>query len=200
MKITLNLASPPSFRDRYALKLAVPALLAGLVVVAVLGRSAAKNYREQGNLARDLSRLQVRRLELADRERDLQDMLRQPGAQRTLREAEFVNTLIDEKRLSLADITLKVAALLPPEVRLSNLTILRSGNDSDLRFQVAGKSEEALEGFLQNLRDSADFADPTVTTLGYEQQGAGAGEVTIVCQTRYLGLDGFEKDTTRAGK
>ena len=159
MKIRFNLANPPSFRDRYAFILAVPALLIGLLVIALLGRYASKEYSEHAELGKALQRLQSRRAELADRARDLQNALRQPEAQGTLREAQLVNTLIERKRLSLADLTLQLAALLPTEVRLSNLMLVRVGNESDLRFQVAGKSEEALLSFMKNLQDSPEFAD-----------------------------------------
>ena len=65
--------------------------------------------------------------------------------------------------------------------------LVRSGNESDLRFQVAGKNEQALLLFMKNLQDSPQFADPSFTSEGFEQQGPGAGEITIICQTRYLG-------------
>jgi Tfp pilus assembly protein PilN len=187
MKITLNLANAPSFRDRYGLTLAVPALLIGLAVIALLGRYAGREYREYVALEKERQSLEHRRAELANRARDLQNALRQPAAQGTLRDVGFVNTLIDKKRLSLADLTLRLAALLPPEVRLSSLNLVRSGNDSDLRFQLAGKSEQALLTFIKNLQDSPDFADTSFTSEGFEQQGPSAGEITIVCQTRYIG-------------
>ena len=200
MKIRFNLANPPSFRDRYAFILAVPALSIGLLVIALFGRYASKEYSEYAELGKALQQLQSRRAELADRARDLQNALRQPEAQGTLREAQFVNTLIERKRLSLADLTLQLAALLPTEVRLSNLMLVRAGNESDLRFQVAGKSEEALLSFMKNLQDSPEFADPSFTSEGFEQQGPGAGEITIICQTRYLGMRPRGAVNKRGGK
>jgi hypothetical protein len=67
--------------------------------------------------------------------------------------------------------------------------MLRSGNQSELRFQVAGRSEAALETFMENLNDSPDFADPIFTAAGSEQQGSGTEETTLACQTRYIALD-----------
>lgn len=195
MKITLNLANPPNLHERYGLKLAVPAFFGGVLLAGLLGPYLARDYREYAELRRDVRRLETRRAELAERTRDLQASLRQPRAQGTLREVEFVNALINRKRLSLSDLTMKLAALLPPEVRLSNLIMLRAGNDSDLRFQLSGKSEEALEAFMKNLHDSPDFADPTFTSEGSEQEGPGAGTITIVCQTHYIGLRAGNAET-----
>ena len=64
MKIRFNLANPPSFRDRYAFILAVPALLIGLLVIALLGRYASKEYSEHAELGKALQQLQSRRAEL----------------------------------------------------------------------------------------------------------------------------------------
>jgi Tfp pilus assembly protein PilN len=189
MKITLNLATPPTFRERYGLALGVPVLVFAILLGGLLGHYARKNYREKVELARSLEKLQARRAELGDETRKLQSALKQPGAQGTLHEVEFVNTLIGRKRLSLSDLTTKIAVLLPPDVRLANLIMLRSGNQSELRFQVTGRSEAALETFMENLQDSADFADPIITASGSEQQGAGTEETTLVCQTRYIALD-----------
>jgi len=189
MKITVNLATPPTFRERYGLVLGVPVLVFAIPLAGLLGHYARKNYREKVELARSLDKLQGRRAELADETRKLQSALRQPDIQGTLHEVEFVNTLIGRKRLSLSDLTTKIAALLPPDVRLANLVMLRSGNQSELRFQVAGRNEAALEEFMENLQDSPDFADPTFTAAGSEQQGSEAEETTLVCQTRYIALD-----------
>lgn len=194
MKITLNLANPPSFRERYGLTLAVPTALAGLLIVALLGLKAGRDYREYGVVQKDLQLQQVRQIQVADQLKELQGAFRQPKTQGMLREAQFVNTLINRKRLSLAELTLKLAELLPPEVRLSSLTLLRSDTDSDLRFQVSGKSAEALEEFLKNLVDDPDFQDSSVASEGFEKEGPGAGEVTIVCQTRYVGVQNDETE------
>src|SRR5690242_1087304 len=185
MKITLNLAKAPTFRDRYAFTLAVPTLIAGLIVIAWFGRSAGKEYTEHSELQRAIGKLEVRRDQLAEQARELQSALGQPRALGTLRETEFVNALIERKRLSLADLTMHLAAVLPPDVRLSNLVLNRSGNGTDLRFQVAGKNEQALLSFIKNLQDSSEFSDPSFTAMAVEQQGPNAGEITIGCQTRF---------------
>src|SRR5262249_10537703 len=144
-------------------------------------------------LARRIQKLQARRMELTDQTLNLQAQLRQPGAQGTLRQMEFVNTLIGRKKLSLAELTTKIAALLPPDVRLANLVMLRSGNQSELRFQLAGRNEAALEAFMKNLQDSPDFADPTFTSESKTEssgpQGSGPEETTLACQTRYIALE-----------
>jgi len=193
MKITLNLASPPGFRERYGLPLGIPILVLGILVAGLLGHYAARAYREKNELARSIQSVQVRNAQLTDETRKLQAQLRQPGALGTLHEVEFVNTLISRKRLSLAELTAKIAALLPPDVRLANLVMLRSGNQSELRFQLAGRSEAALEAFMKNLQDSPDFADPTFTAEGTTEstgpQHSGPEETTLVCQTRYIALE-----------
>jgi Tfp pilus assembly protein PilN len=188
MKITVNLANAPTLRERYAFTLAVPGLILGLLVIVLLGRYAAKAYTERGELARKLETLRVSEAALAEQARDSQAALNQPRARGTLREAQFVNSLIEGKKLSLADVTLQLTALLPPDVRVSSLAVVRSGNNSDLRFQIAGKNEEALLSFMKNLQDSTSFEDPSFTAETVEQQGATAGEITIGCQARFVGL------------
>src|ERR1043166_7827785 len=108
MKITLNLASPPGFRERYGLVVGVPVLIVGILLAGVLGHYASKDYRERAQLARDVQTLEARGAQLTDETRKLQARLREPGAQSTLHEVEFVNTLIGRKRLSLADLTTKI--------------------------------------------------------------------------------------------
>ena len=55
MKITVNLATPPTFRERYGLVLGVPVLVFGVLLAALLGHYVRKNYREKVELAQLLA-------------------------------------------------------------------------------------------------------------------------------------------------
>jgi Tfp pilus assembly protein PilN len=174
------------------LTLAVPVLITGFLLGGLLGHYFLKDYHEQAHWAQNVQALDGRRAELTEETRRLQARLKEPGAQGTIHQVDFVNALIGRKRLSLPDLTTKIAALLPPDVRLTSLVMIRSGNECDLRFQLAGRNESALETFMKNLQKSADFADPQFTTEGTTEssgpQGPVPEETTLVCQTRYIAL------------
>jgi hypothetical protein len=188
MKITLNLAVAPTLRERYALAWAVPTTAAALVVTVWLAHSIWVDMRDTRRLEPKVAETQRRERELTRREMDIRRDFERPDIRSLLEKTQFVNGLIDKKRLSFTALAMKVAGLLPPDARLSAVALSRSGDDSTVRFQVNGKTPEALETFLANLANSSDFADAVVTSEGFEQQqGTTAGEVTVACTARYIG-------------
>jgi hypothetical protein len=187
MKITLNLAVSPSFRERYALTWSVPTALLALLVLIALAHSLEQGLRAYRKVKQELVEPQRRAVELAEREAELRRSLERPEFRATLLQAQLVNSLIEKKQLSLSALAIEVADLLPPEARLSGLALVRSSNASLVKFQVNGKNAQALETFLGNLQDSPDFEDPAFGNEGFEQQGPAAGEVTMTCTARYVG-------------
>jgi len=190
MRVTLNLSIAPSPRERYALAWAVPAVLVASAVLLFFVFSAVRNVRTSRSVHRSQAELQTRERQLRDRETALRRNLDQPQFRHVFREAEFVNGLIEERQFSLTELTVKVAKLLPPSVRLTGLALSRESGESILRFAVTGRNEEAVESFLSNLEDSPDFGDVTIRNQGLEEEGAGKGQVTLTCTARYLGWKG----------
>lgn len=186
MKVSLNLATVPSRHERYGLSWAVPVVLlgaAGLVVFSVLG---AGNVREYQNVQKDISRLEERTKALAQRETALREALNQPSFQEVLREAQFVNSLIESKKLSAAGLTWKVSKLMPEAVRLSAFSLTAKGEPT-VRFSVVARDEQAVETFVTALEDSPDFRDVSIVNQGFETSGPEEGPVTVICTARYVG-------------
>jgi Tfp pilus assembly protein PilN len=187
MKITLNLATPPSPHERYGLAWAIPTVVVALVGMGLLAFFARRNYRDYRAVHRSVLEMQQREAELRSRDLSLRRELEQPQFREVYRQAQFVNALIDQRRFSLTELTQKVSNLLPGEVRLTSLVLPQGGKEPVVRFAVVGNSEEAIEAFLSNLEDASDFADVAVLNQGFAQESGTQGSVTVVCMARYLG-------------
>jgi|GEM_PF-432077 len=195
MKIKLNLAVAPTLRERYALAWAVPTTIVALAVMVWLAHSTWADVRQARGLEVKLAGAGQREQKLIQREMELRRDFDQPDIRSLLEKTQFINGLIDKKRLSFTVLVMKVADLLPPDARLSGVALARSGDGSAVRFQVNSKAPQPLETFLANLAKSPDFADPVVTSEGFEQPqaatgAAAAGEVTVTCTARYVGPQG----------
>jgi hypothetical protein len=187
MKLTLNLSTTPSPHERYALAGAVPTAVIALAGLVLLSLLAGRDFREYRSVHRSVLEVQQTEAGLRAQEMALRRGLERPQLRQVYRQVHFVNSLIDQKQFSLTELTEKVSKLLPGEVRLTGLALSRGEKDPVVRFTVAGNNEEAVETFLSNLEDSADFADVAILNQGFAQEGAGQGPVTIACAARYVG-------------
>ncbi len=186
MKVTLNLAIPPSPRERYAFAWGIPAVFLALLVSAYLGLSTARSVRENREVQRERLKLQEREASLIKDEAEIRRDLDQPKSRKVLGTAQFFNALIDRKAFSLTEFAAKVTQLLPGSVRLTSLSLSQEGADRVARFVVAGSSEEAVENFLIHLEDSPDFKDVALLDQGVEQGSAAGEQVAITCTARYV--------------
>ena len=187
MRISLNLASPPGPRDRYALAWAIPLATVALAVAVVLSVLGVRSVREYRKFRRAHAEQQQLESQLRSREVALRAGLDRPELQETYRRSRFVNSLIAKKTLSLPVLVAEVSKLMPGRVRLTGLSISESGEELWVRFSVLGESEEGVESFLGKLEDSAEFADVAIVSQGFDQEEGGAGSVTVVCAAKYLG-------------
>jgi hypothetical protein len=185
MKIELNLSPSQSLRQRHVLAWSLPLLVISLALLVRLGFSIQRNLSEYRSVDRSVVREQDRRNELAAREAALKLQLDQPENRALLREVQFVNSVIDERRFSFTEMESKVTALLPPEVRLTALSVPDSAGDPLVRIGVEGSSEGPVETFLINLEDSPDFKDTMITGSGFDEKGNGA-PVGISCTAHYV--------------
>jgi len=195
MRISLNLATNPSLRDRYALTVSAPTVGVALVVLIVLTYVSWGNYkayRKAQALTAEDARQQTA---LQQKEAEVLRYLDQPKYKGTYHEVHFVNLLIAQKKLSVPGLFAKVADLLPVDVRLVRLLYAEGGDSAAVRMEVSGKSQEALDEFVSNLEKSPDFANPMVGGIGFDKQNpsGAAGGVTMSCQARYLGATPSEE-------
>jgi Tfp pilus assembly protein PilN len=186
MKVTLNLAAIPSRRERYALSWAVPLAVLGAVALGFIVRFGVANFREYRRVQEDIVQLQGQNQELARQAADLRRAAQQPDYQAVTVEAQYLNSLFEAKKTSVADLVTKIGKLIPDDVRLSNMS-MRNAKGAQVSFSVTGKDEEALEKFLTALEDSPDFQDVSVTNEGFQGQGESENSVSITCTARYVG-------------
>jgi Tfp pilus assembly protein PilN len=186
MKVELNLAIPPSARERYALYWAIPATLLGVTGLALLLLFTVRSFREYRAVQKSVAEHQGRENTLRDQEMALRKQLEEPQYRRLLNDVQFVNELIEEKRFSLTGLAADITDLIPDDVRLTGLALAPEGQELAVRFVITGKSEEAIESFLSDLEDSPHFKDVRIINQGFEQTAAASELENIACAAHYL--------------
>lgn len=184
MKLLVNLATSSEPRDRYTLAWAVPVTLGAAALLMYFSVSAAHGFRDYRRYHRSLLEFRGQETRWSENQKTLRQDLDRPQYQKAFREAKFVNALIDQKEFSLAEFLVKVTKLLPPAVRLEGLTFSPGAGDRVVRLSVVGKTQDAVETFVSNLEDSADFRDVIVSSPGLAGSG---GEATVTCTAVYAG-------------
>ena len=186
MKINLNLSYAESFHDRYALAWAISTMILGVVGAVVLTVSTIRAAREYREVYRQAVEVERRGSALRLREAALRRELESPQHRELLTKTRFVNTLIDQKHLSLTTLTARLTELMPENARVTSLAMVSKDGDYLLRIMVAAKSEEAVEALLGGMRDAPDFKDASITNEGFQEESTTPGEVRIICTARYL--------------
>jgi len=186
MKVVLNLAIPPSARERYALYWAIPATLLGVTGLAFLLLFTVRSFRAYRAVQKSVAEQQGRENTLRAQEMALRKQLEEPEYRRLLDDVQFVNALIEKKRVSLTGLAADITDLMPDEVRLTGLALAPEGQELAVRFVITGKSEEAIERFLSDLEDSPHFRDVAIVNQGFEQTGAASELENIACTAHYM--------------
>lgn len=189
MKITLNLSHAPSARDRYALGWAIPACVVGLVAVILLGRASLHENHEYQAIRAQLVVVQSRTDDLRNQEAAIRSKLDDPQYRELLHRAQFLNKLIQQRQLSLTQVTARVAGLLPEDARLTGLALAsprKPGDDYTLRLGISAKNEDAIETFLNDLEDAPDFKDVSIINQGFQEESSQPEQVNIICSAGYL--------------
>jgi len=200
MHITLNLAPAESARDRYALAWGMPVALAGAAVLVLAGRGALHEFREYRDVARQVAEARQHVGDLRAQEEAVRRNFAEPANGELLRRANFVNLLIDQRRLSVAELCARLAELLPRDARLTGLALSASGeaaNGYSIKLGIAAKSEEAVESFLNDLEDAADFREVAIINEGFLEESSQAGQVNITCTARYIPGSGIQTPAVR---
>ncbi|MGD0220927.1 MAG: hypothetical protein ABSF71_01210 [Terriglobia bacterium] len=189
MKITLNLSPAASMRDRFALVWAVPATLVGIAALVLLVRASLHEYRDYRGVQRQLLEVQARSDDFHKQEAAIRKKLEDPAYRQLLLQAKFVNKLIDQRELSLTQVNSRVAGLLPEDAQLTGLALMspkKQGEDYTIRLGINATSEDAIETFINDLEDSADFKDVSIVNQGFQEDAAQGEEINVVCTARYL--------------
>ncbi len=184
MKIGLNLALRESGRDRYALAWSLPATLVGLAGLVLLGMSAQRQFREYRLVHSQVADVQAKEAQIRGQEQAVQRKLDQPEFQNVFRQVRYVNSLIDQKRVSVTGLAARVTKLMSGEVRLGGMALAPEGEGLLVRLVVSGLTDEAVETFLNNLEDARDFSDVQMANQGFQQEGTSTA-VTISCTAHY---------------
>lgn len=187
MKVSLNLATLSTPRERYALAWSIPLALLGVAGLLMLSYTASFDYREYHKIEKTLDGLNQQEEVLKNHEAALRKELEQPEQRALIQKTRFINDLIEQKQLSVADLTERVSHLLPETVRLNGLSVFHQKNGIGVRFTVVGHDEDGLEKFMGNLEDAPDFQDLAVSNQGPQATEATSDLVGIVCTARYIG-------------
>ncbi len=180
MKILTNLATAPDPRERYALAWAVPVTVGAMAVLIYFSIGIVQSIAHYRTYHKGLLEFQSQAARWNQNEKALRGELEQPQYQKAFHLAKYVNGLIARREFSMSELMEKVTELLPPNVRLGDLSF-SPGSEPVVRVTVAGQDQAAVESFLTHLEDSDDFRDVTVLSSG---QG---GEPTISCTALYVG-------------
>jgi hypothetical protein len=189
MKITLNLSPAASWRDRYALAWTIPAIVIGLAVLILLGRSSLREYREYRLIGEQLADLELRSAELARQEAAIRNQFEDAKSRQLLVQTNFVNSLIKQREVSVAEVSSRVAGLLPGDAQLTGLSLIspkKPGDDFTVRIGIDSRSEDSVETFINDLEDSQDFKDVAIMNQGFLEDTPQGEQVSVVCTARYL--------------
>ena len=186
MKVTLNLAIPPSARERYALLWAIPATVLGIAALVLIILLSLRSYRQYQVVHVSVVRYQDRDNALRAQEMALRRGLEGPANRRVLNDVQLVNALIEAKQVSLISLVRDITELIPDDVRLSALEMAPDGHELGLRFAVTSKNSEAIERFLSNLEDSPHFKDVAIMNGGLEETGTNTELENIACTAHYV--------------
>ena len=186
MRVNLNLAIPPSARERYALAWSIPATVLGIAGLVLIIVFSLRSYRQYQVVHASVVQYQARDNALRAQEFALRRTLEEPANRRVLNDVQFVNALIEAKQISLTSLVRDITGLIPDDVKLSALAMQPEGRELALRFVITGKNSEALERFLSNLEDSPRFKDVAISSGGLEETGSNAELENIACSAHYV--------------
>jgi hypothetical protein len=197
VKIELNLARPRSRFDRVSAVGAPVLIIASLALLPRILYPAWVGFVEYRKVHRSVLTYQAEIADLQRQEAQVWQVLRRPPTLKLYHQITFLNSLIDQKRLSLSDLALRVTKLLPAQTRLDSLTLSDAEETPVVRtpvvlmpvvqFSVVGE-QDGVYGFLSNLEQAPDFGAPTNLSETIEKEGTEQGLVHLECRAEYLGV------------
>jgi hypothetical protein len=190
MRLNLNLAVHQSAHEHYALYWATPVALGAIIALVYLTTSARRTIREYNRVRRSVAECQAQEDLLRAREMAALRRLQQPQFQRVLRQASYVNSLIDQRQMSFTALTAKLIRLLPADVRLTTLSLSEGSDGPSVRMTIESSTQEKVIEFVQSLEESSDFTDPAISSEDPGQESgesASGGVARVIWTGRYAG-------------
>jgi hypothetical protein len=190
MRLELNLALHQSAHERYALYWATPVALGALVALVYLTASARRTIREYNRVRGSVAECQAQEGLLRAREMAALRKLQHPQFQGVLRQASYVNSLIDQRQLSFTALTAKLTGLLPADVRLTTLSLSEGSDGPWVRMTIESGTQEKVIAFVQSLEESPDFTEPAISSEDPGQEsveGTSGGVARVIWTARYVG-------------
>jgi Tfp pilus assembly protein PilN len=163
MRVSLNLATHPFGRNRvfYAASLAAGLLLAATAVILVA--AFVQSYRQSPELTRRQDQYRQQLAALAQRQSQLESVLRQPANSAVLERSLFFNDLLFRKGISWTRTFGDLEHLLPPRVRLIAVRPqITPEHGVSLDMQIGAETREAFIEFLKSLEGSELFHSPAL--------------------------------------
>ncbi|MDE3180308.1 MAG: hypothetical protein KGM47_11700 [Acidobacteriota bacterium] len=187
MRVGINLARPESRIERSVYLWAPILTLAAVIVLVRLVFFAGHQFTVYRAAQHSTLRYQAETQEMQAKQARLAASLRQPGTLKLYNQITFLNQLIDQKRVSLSSLTLKVAHLLPAQSRITALALKATPSGPVIDISIEGNGDAVAGQFLNNLEASPDFDGITVTDQSFDQSGSQKGLVALTCSARYVG-------------
>lgn len=198
MRVRINLAQPSSRVERSVYLWAPVAIAVAALLLARLSYSAGQAFIAYRGVHQQTLRYQAEVREMQSKEVRAGSMLRRPETRKLYGQINFLNELIAEKQVSLSGVTLKVSRLLPAEARITGLALVQSQKGLIADMSIEGAGQAVTGEFLNNLEDSPDFDDITVTGQSFIQTGPEKGLVTLTCNARYVGKGALRAQAEQA--
>jgi type IV pilus assembly protein PilN len=163
MRTSINLATHPFGRNRLFYTSAALAgavlITAALVMVGVFVRS----YRQSPELERRAAEYRGQLGALAQKQAEMETVLRRPENSVVLERSIFLNELLYRKSISWTRTFADLEKLMPPRVRLITIRPqINPDNQVSLEMQIGAETREAFVEFLKGLEGSALFHAPVL--------------------------------------
>ncbi|MGH9345397.1 MAG: hypothetical protein ACRD19_16745, partial [Terriglobia bacterium] len=187
VKVRVNLAQPEKWRERTVYLWAPILILGGSVLLVYLVLVSARQFAEYRKVDRTVSRYEAEVQETQAKEVRLTSVLRQPETLKLYAQINFLNSLIEQKKVSLSGLTLEVAKLLPSQVRITGLALAGTTKGPVIEISVEGAVNQVTGTFLNNLEASPDFEGVTVLDQSFGAENQPGNLVSLTCSARYIG-------------
>jgi type IV pilus assembly protein PilN len=163
MRVQLNLATHPFGRNRtfYAASAFASALL--VAVAVFLAVAFVRSYQASPELTRQQDDYRRQLASLAQRQAQLESVLRQPQNAAVLERSLFLNDLLFRKGISWTRTFSDLEQLMPPRARLISIRPqVTPENDVSLEMQIGAETRESFIEFLKSLEASEQFHSPVL--------------------------------------
>lgn len=187
MKIRVNLARPEKFAERAVFLWAPPLALIGAALLVFLIFSSARSFIEYRKADRAVIRYQAEVGEIQAQRARVDALLHRPDTLKLYSQINFLNSLIEQKKLSLSGLTLDVAKLLPEQARITGLGLAETARGPVVQISVEGSADVVTGAFLSNLEASPEFDGVTVIDQSFGADNQPSNDVLLTCSARYIG-------------